>query len=85
MDLRTAEGFVDEVWNVQTEELEVLDCRITGRGRQCALRVTTDSPTGPRVRLLRTVEVVELFLNPAEMFEEVMPGEIESWDADMGL
>jgi hypothetical protein len=85
MDRDTAYAYADEIWESQSDELLVLDCRMMHFGHSYGLRVSYDWMGDHGVRTLKTIEGVEQFLyGPFHSNNEASP-EIESWDADMGL
>jgi hypothetical protein len=85
MDRDTADAYADEVWDSQSDEMLILDCRVVSLGRSYGLRITYDWMGDSGVRMLKSIESVEEFLyGPFDSNNEASP-EIQSWDADMGL
>jgi hypothetical protein len=84
MDRDTAESYVDDIWEIQDDELEVMDCQVVSVGTGYALKVSCDTPQGAGVRMLKSIDTVERFLKPQEDWSNIRSSEVESWDADMG-
>ena len=85
MGRATAEAYGDDVWDSQSTEMMILDCRVVSLGRSYGLRVSYDWMGDSGVRTLKTTEAVEQFLYESpHSYMETSP-EIDSWDADMGL
>lgn len=62
MDRDTADAYQDEIWDSQSDELLILDCRVVSFGHSFGLRVSYDWMGDHGVRTLKTIEAAPLFV-----------------------
>jgi hypothetical protein len=81
----TAQAYMDEIWDSDSDEMAILDCRVAKRGTTYELRVSYELYGEAGMRTLRSVESAERFLREPFDLPNIASPEIESWDADIGL